>query len=269
MLVVIVVMRRTRTRKDVKPLSFQQERTPHEGEHPTVTSMYQSAYEMPEIQHHLSVDTSGHYEMDETFHGTASARAANSTNARDGAQYSEINQGPTGGGGYGVEGMYEEPERSSAAVTVKGTQKTQKKVAGRAQKESQSKPANLSELYAQPDKSKKTRKEKAGDNDKGLNSTPGPDQLYAQPDKTKKSGKRQSNQQQLQPVAGPEQLYTQPNETHSVTGMYEAGENMEGPPDPPPPYVPAEEQYYNTRSGAGPPSQERNYDYAELDWSLK
>ena len=268
MLVVIVVMRRTRTRKDVKPLSFQQERTPHEGEHPTVTSMYQSAYEMPEIQDHLSVDISGHYEMDETLHGTASARAANSINARDGAQYSEITQGPAGDG-YGVEGSYEEPERSSAAVTVKGTQKTKKKVAGTAQKESQSKPVNLNELYAQPDKSKKTRKGKAGDNDKGLNSTSGPDQLYAQPDKAKKSGKRQSNQQQLQPVADPEQLYTRPNKTPSVTGMYEAGQNMEGPPDPPPPYVPVEEQYYNTRSGAGSPSQERTYDYAELDWSQK
>ena len=257
MALVVIVVRRMKTRKDAEPLSFQQERTPREGEHPTVTSMYQSAYEMPEIQHHISADISGHYEMDETFTGTFSA-------VHDGTQYSEINQGSAGGGGYGEVGMYEEPERSSAAVTVKGTQKTKKKVAGTAQKESQSKPVNLNELYAQPDKSKKTRKGKAGDN-----STPGPDQLYAQPDKTKKRGKRQSNQQQLQPVTDPEQLYTQPNKTHSVADMYEAGENMEGPPAPPPPYVPVEEQYYNTRSGAGPPSQERNYDYAELDWSQK
>ena len=267
-MVVIVVMRRMRSRKEVEFLNFHQERTPHEGEHPTVTSMYQSAYEMPEIQHRLSADISGHDEMDETFHGTAPARAANSTNARDGAQYSEITQGPAGDG-YGVEGMYEEPERSSATATVKGTQKIKKKVAGTAEKGSASEPVNLHELYAQPDKSKKTQKGKAGDNGKGLNKTPGPDQLYAQPDKTKKSGKRQSNQQQLQPVADPDQLYTQPNKTHSAAGMYETGENMEGPPDPPPPYVPVEEQYYNTRSGAGPPSQERNYDYAELDWSHK
>ena len=241
-LVVIVVMR---TRKE--------ERTPCKGEYPNVTSKDQSAYEMPEIQ--------DHYDYDETFTGTVSA-------VYDGVQYSEINQGPAGGGS-GVEGMYEEPEKSSAAVTVKGTQKTKKKVAGTAEKGSASEPVNLNELYAQPDKSKKTQKGKAGDNGKGLNTTPGPDQLYAQPDKTKKTGKRQSNQQQLQPVADPDQLYTQPNKTHSATGMYEATESMEGPPDLAPPYVPDEDQYYNTRGGAGPPSQERNYDYAEPEWSLK
>ena len=240
---VVIVVRRMRTRKE--------ERTPREGEYPNVTSKDQSTYEMPDIQHH--------YDNDETFTGSA---------VHDGAQYTEINQGPAGGGGSGVEGMYEETERSSAAVTVKGTQKTKKKVAGTAQKESQSKPVYLHELYAQPDKSKKTWQGKAGDNDKGLNSTPGPDQLYAQPDKTKKSG-RQSNQQQLQPVADPEQLYTQPNKTHSATGMYKVTESMEGPPDLAPPYVPDEELYYNTRDGAGPPSQERNYDYAEPDWSHK
>ena len=300
-LVVIVVMRRMRTRKDAESLSFQQERARHEGEHPTVTSMYQSAYEIPEIQHRLSVDISGHYE---TFAGAAYPVAANSINTHDGARYSEITQGPAGGGGYEVEGIYEEPESSSAAVTANGMQITKNKMAGTAQKESLSKPVNLNELYAQPDKSKK-------------------------------SGKRLSNQQQLQPVTGPKQLYTQPNKTHSATGMYEAGENIEGPPDLPPPYVPDEEQYYNTRGatgmyeageniegrpdlplpcvpdeeqyyntrgaigmyvarenmegppdlappcvpdeeqyyntrgGAGPPSQERNYDYVELDWSQK
>ena len=103
---------------------------------------------------------------------------------------------------------------------------------------------------------------------KGLNTTPGPDQLYAQSDKSNKSGKKQGKQQQLQSVTDSEQLYTQPNKAHAA-GVHTVEEGTEAAPQLPPPYVPDEEQYYNTRGGAGPPKQEGMYDYAAVDRQQK
>ena len=320
-------------------MNYHQEHTPHVGEHPGSANLYQNTCEMPEIQHHTSADISGHNEVDDTFTSAASARAPLGINTLDGVRYSKIDQGPTGhqgGGGYEVEGMYEQPERSSVALAVMGVQRAQKETAGSAQSQSVSKAENLNELYAQPNKSKKTQKKKAGDTDEGMNTTPRPDQLYAQPDKAKKGGKKQSEQKQPQPVTDLEQLYTQPNKARAATGKHPVGEDAEAEPnkskktkkdsqvtrseeaaDPlddmyakpdmtkkgdrksqlppqaplpykkhkeskhksegdgdaapelPPPYIPNDEQYYNTRGGAGPPNQEGNYDYATVDWHPK
>ena len=333
---VVIAVRRMKSRKEVEPVNYHQEHTPHVGEHPGGDNLYQNTDKMPEVQHHTSADISGHNEVDDTFTSAASARAPLGISTHDGVQYSKIDQGPTGhqgGGGYEVEGMYEQPERSSAALAVMGVQRAQKETAGSAQSQSVSKAENLNELYAQPDKSRKTQKKKAGDTDEGLNTTPGPDQLYAQPDKTKKGGKKQSEQKQPRPVTDPEQLYTQPNKARAATGKHPVGEDAEAEPnktkktkkdsqvtrseeaaDPsddmyakpdmtkkgdrksqlppqaplpyknhkeakhkgewdgdaapelPPPYIPNDERYYNTRGGAGPPNQEGNYDYATVDW---
>ena len=332
---VVIVVRRMKSRKEVEPVNYYEEHTPHVGEHAGGATLYQNSYEKPEIQHHTSANISGDYEVDDTFTSAASARAPLGINTLDGVQYSKIDQGPTGHqdrGGYGVEGMYEQPERNSVALAVMGVQRAQKETAGSAQSQSVSKAENLNELYAQPDKSKKTQK-KAGDMDEELNTTPGPDQLYAQPDKTKKGGKKQSEQKQPRPVTDPEQLYTQPNKARAATGKHPVGEDAEAEPnitkktkkdsqvtrseeaadpsddmyakpdmtkkgdrksqlppqaplpykkhkeakhksegdgdtapDLPPPYIPDEERYYNTRGGAGPPNQEGNYDYATVDW---
>ena len=128
---------------------------------------------------------------------------------------------------------------------------------------------NPDELYTQPDKSKKKQKDKARDKGEGKNNTVGADQLYAQPDKSKKKGamKKQGKQQQpIQSVTDPEQLYTQPSKGHAA-GMLAAREGTkEAAPQLHPPYIQDEEHYYNTRSGPGPPNQERNYEYAILDW---
>ena len=228
---VVIVARRIKSRKEVEPVNYHQEHIP--GEHLGGATSYQNTYEMPEIQHHTSADISGQYEDDDTFTSAASARAPLGINTHDGVRYSKIDQGPTGqpdGGGYGVEGMYEQPERSSVALAVMGMQRAQKETAGSAQSQSVSKAENLNELYAQPDKSKKTKKKKAGDTDEGLNTTPGPDQLYAQPDKTKKGGKKQGEQKQPQPVTDPEQLYTQPNKARAPTGVHPVGEDAEAEP---------------------------------------
>ena len=332
---VVIVVRRMKSRKEVKPVNYHEEHTPHVGEDPGGDNLYQNTYEMPEIQRHTSADISGNYEVDDTFTSAASARAPLGINTHDGVQYSKIDQGPTGhqgGGGHGVEGMYEQPERSSVALAVMGVQRAQKETAGSAQSQSVSKAENLNELYAQPGKSKETQK-KAGDTDEGLNTTPGPDQLYAQPDKTKKRRKKQSEQKQPRPVTNPEQLYTQPNKARAATGVHPVREDAEAEPNKtkktkkdsqvtsseeeaaslddmyakpdmtkkgdrksqlppqaplpyknhkeakhkgewdgdaapelPPPYIPDDERYYNTRGGAGPPNQEGNYDYATVDW---
>ena len=215
-------------------MNYHQEHTSHVGEHPGSATLYQNTYEMPEIQHHMSADISGHNEVDDTFTSAASARAPLGINTHDGVRYSEIDQGPTGhqgGSGYGVEGMYEQPERSSVALAVMGVQRSQKQTAGSAQSQSVSKAENLNALYAQPDKSRKTQKMKAGDTDEGLNTTPGPDQLYAQPDKAKKGGKKQSEQKQPRPVTDPEQLYTQPNKARAATDKHPVGEDAEAEPN--------------------------------------
>ena len=267
---VVIVVRRMRTRKEVEQLNYQPEQTPNEGKHPSSANTY-DMYDMPEVQHHLAVDISGHYELDEAFTGTASAVAAHSINTYDGVQYSEVDQGPAGNrgrGGYEEAGMYEEPVSSSVVVTVIGMEKAKKKMAGTTQKESASKAVNPDELYAQPDKSKKKTNGKEADKDEGLNTTRAPDQLYAQPDKSKKSVKKQGKQQQLQSMTDPEQLYTQPNKARAA-GVHTVGEDTEVAPQLPPPYVPDEEQYYNTRSGAGPANQEGMYTYAVIDWQQK
>ena len=113
---VVIVARRMKSRKDGAPVNYHQEHTPHVGEHPGGATLYQNTYEVPEIQHHTSADISGQYEVDDTFTSAASAIAPLGINTHDGVWYSKIDQGPTGhqgGGGYGVEGMYEQPERSS------------------------------------------------------------------------------------------------------------------------------------------------------------
>ena len=126
---VVIVVRRMKSRKEVEPVNYHQEHTPHVGEHPGSATLYQNTNEMSEIQHHTSADISGHNEVNDTFTSVASAIAPLGINTLDGVQYSEIDQGPTGhqdGGGYGVEGMYEQPDRSSVALAVMGVQRSQK-----------------------------------------------------------------------------------------------------------------------------------------------
>ena len=126
---VVIVVRRMKSRKEVEPVNYHQEHTPHVGEHLGSATLYQNTDEMSEIQHHTSADISGHNAVNYTFTSAASARAPLGINTLNGVQYSEIDQGPTGhqdSGGHGVEGMYEQPERSSVALAVMGVQRSQK-----------------------------------------------------------------------------------------------------------------------------------------------
>ena len=125
---------------------------------------------------------------------------------------------------------------------------------------------NPEDLYAQPTKVKKKWKSK---NDSQVKETEEVaalcDDLYAKPDMTKKKDKRsqqhweqESEERKLVPTA------SLPYKKH-VEVMQEADKDEEDIPEVPPPFVPDGKQYYNTRGGDGPSTQDGNYDYAVVD----
>ena len=148
-----------------------------------------------------------------------------------------------------VDGCYEDPVNSNL-----GKQKES------SLKKNSPKVENPEDLYAQPTKVKKKWKSKK---DSQVNETEevatSCDDLYAKPDMTKKKDKRsqqhweqESEEKKLAPTA------LLPNKKH-VEVMQETDEDEEDIPEVPPPFVLDEEQYYNTKCGAGPPTQDGNY----------
>ena len=126
------------------------------------------------------------------------------------------------------------------------------------------------DLYAQPTKVKKKWKSK---NDSQVNETEEVDtpcdDLYAKPDMTKKKDKR--SQQTWEQESEEEKLVpTAPlSYKKHVEMKQETDEDEEVIPEVPPPFVLDGEQYYNTKCGAGPPTQDSNYDYAVVDRQQK
>ena len=130
---------------------------------------------------------------------------------------------------------------------------------------------NPEDLYAQPTKVKKKWKSKKDSQVNETEEVATPcDDLYAKPDMTKKKDKRsqqhweqESEERKLVPPA------PLPYKKH-VEAMKEADEDEEDMiPEVPPPFVPDGEQYYNTKSGAGPSTQDGNYDYAVVNRQQK
>ena len=129
---------------------------------------------------------------------------------------------------------------------------------------------NPEDLYAQPAKVKKKWKSRKDSQVNETKEVAAPcDDLYAQPDMTKKKDKRgqqhweqESEERKLVPTA------PLPYKRH-VEMKQEAEEDEEDIPEVPPPFVPDEEQYYNTKCGAGPSTQDGNYDYAVVDRQQK
>ena len=131
------------------------------------------------------------------------------------------------------------------------------------------------ELYAQPDKAKNRKKNMSIEKDIEVTSedVAAPcDDLYAQPDMTKKKDKRsqqhwehESEESEERKLVPPAPL---PYKKH-VEVMQEADEDDEDIPEVPPPFVPDGEQYYNTKCGAVPPTQDGSYDYAVVNRQQK
>ena len=235
------------------------EDSPHKGE--VNINMYQNVQSQP-------TPASGHNEpyystaANVTFINPASATASFKTHMYDSAN--EIDREPTdvGGGGLyeeakveercGGGGYYEEPE--------KGVSGKQKKSAA---KKMNTKLVKPEDLYAEPNKVKKKNAKKDSQSSRTEETAAPSDDLYAKPDMTKKKDKRSqqgSEQEKKFPLQAP-LPYKKHKEAMEVDGV--------DVPELPPPYVPDEEQCYNTRGGAEPPSPERKYDYAALDWQQK
>ena len=129
---------------------------------------------------------------------------------------------------------------------------------------------NPEDLYAQPTKVKKKWKSKKDSQVTGTEDVAAPcEDLYAQPDMTKKKDKRsqqhweqESEERKLVPAA------PLPYKRH-VEMKQETDEDEVDIPEVPLPFVPDEEQYYNTKGGTGPPTQDGNYDYAVVDRQQK
>ena len=129
---------------------------------------------------------------------------------------------------------------------------------------------NPEDLYAQPTKVKKKRKSKKDSQVNETEEVPAPcEDLYAQPDMIKKKDKRsqqhweqESEERKLVPTA------PLPYKKH-VEMKEEIDEDEEDIPEVPPPFVPDGELYYNTKGGAGPSTQDGNYDYAVVDRKKK
>ena len=126
------------------------------------------------------------------------------------------------------------------------------------------------DLYAQPTKVKKKWKSK---NDSQVNETEEVatpcDDLYAKPDMTKKKDKRsQQHWEQESEERKPVPTAPLPYKRH-VEVKQEIDEDEEDIPEVPPSFVSDGEQYYNTKCGAVPLTQDGNYDYAVVDRQQK
>ena len=123
---------------------------------------------------------------------------------------------------------------------------------------------NPEELYTQPDKSAMSRKGKQGSRKEEENAAPVED-LYTVPDMTKK--RKQRNQQQCEEKNEEGRHPPQaplPYKQHKEA-KHKSEEDGEDDPELPPPYVPDEEQYCNTRGGDGPSSSERMFENEAQD----
>ena len=157
------------------------------------------------------------------------------------------------------DGYYEDPVNSKLGKLKKSSLK-----------KNSLKVKNPEDLYAQPIKVKKKWKSK---NDSQVNETEevaAPcDDLYAQPDMTKKKDKRsQQHLEQENEERKPFPTAPLPYKKH-VEVMQEEDKDEEDIPEVPPPFVPDGEQYYNTKGGVVPPTQDGNYDYAVVDRQQK
>ena len=219
---------------------------PHEGE--VNINMYQNVKNQP-------TPASGHNEpyystaADVTFINPASATASFNTHMYDSAD--EIDREPTDMGGGGVHeeakveercgggGYHEEPGKSVC-------QKHRKSAA----KMVNTKLVKPEELYAEPNKVKKKNAKKDSQASRTEETAAPSDDLYAKPDMTKKKDQRsqqESEQERKLPPQAP-LPYKKRKEA-----MHENEVDGGDVPELPPPYVPDEEQYYNTGGGAGLP----------------
>ena len=192
---------------------------------------------------------------DDIFVNPASATASFKTHMYDSGGNLEQEPTEVGGGGvyeearveWGGGGHYEDPVKSASG---KQTKSAAKKV--------NAKLAKLDDLYAQPSKVKKKKKNDAKEDSQVSRKEAGApsDDLYAQPDMAKK--KHQKSQQDVEQEKKLPPQVPPPYKKHKEAKQ--EGEDEEDAPALPPPYVP------DTDDGDGDSPTERKFEYAALDW---
>lgn len=171
--------------------------------------------------------------------------------------HGEVERHNWGGGGLyeelPSEGHYEEPPSDMKRAGYNG--------ASNSKAQAKKHIRNPELTYAQPDKSNAGKvKGKRGEG-KCEEKRPVPAHMYAKPDMAKKMNKRQLKKEG---EWGEKKQFPQTSLPDHKHQEYEGEveEDAEAAPQLPPPYIPDEEHYYNTRSVAGLPNRERNYNYA-------
>ena len=181
----------------------------------------------------------------------ASATASFKTHMYDSA--GNLDQEPTdvSGGGVYEEARGEWNDRGHNEDPVKNTSGKKEKSAV---KKMNAKLAKLDDLYAQPSKVKKRKKDAKEDSQVSRNKAAAPsDDLYAQPDMAKK--KHQKSQQDVEQERKLPPQVPPPYKKHKETKQ--EGEDEEDAPALPPPYD-------TVVDGSSP--TERTFEYAVLDW---
>ena len=194
-----------------------------------------------------------HAIADDIFVNPASATASFKTHMYDSA--SNLDQEPTevGGGGVYEEARVEWDDGGHYKDSVKSTSGKQTKSATKMIAQS----VKLDDLYAQPSKVKKKKKDAKEDSQVSRKEAAAPsDDLYAQPDMAKK--KHQKSQQDVEQERKLPPQVPPPYKKHKEAKQ--EGEDEEDAPALPPPYVP------DTDDGDGASPTERKFEYAVLDW---
>ena len=293
--VVVKARRKKKSKKTVESQSNEDDGPPKFEDIADNADTCQNVRRQPSEHLNYNEDAHDYATAENIFINPASATASFSANVYESAHYSEVDQRLFAAGGeghcemfsvkqkWGGGGCHEDPEKGAISKQKKSALKDSSKVATpeelyaqpdkvKKKKNASTKVMKPEELYAQPDKAKKNKKNMNTEKHIEVTSkeVAAPcDDLYAQPDMIKKKGKRSQQQwEQESEERQPVPAIPLPYKKH-VEVMQETDEDEEDIPEVPPPFVSDGEQYYNTRGGAGPPTQDGNYDYAVVDRQQK
>ena len=190
----------------------------------------------------------------DVFVNPASATTSFTTHMYDSAD--TLDQEPTEVGGGGV---YEEArvEWDGGGHNKDPVNSTSGKQTKSVAKKMNAKLVKLDDLYAQPSKVKKKKKDAKEDSQVSRKEAAAPsDDLYAQPDMAEK--KHQKSQQDVEQVRKLPPQVPPPYKKHKEANQ--EGEDEGNAPVLPPPYVP------DTDNGDGDYPMQRKFEYAVLDW---
>ena len=215
----------------------------------------------------VSADNSVGISMHDDCHSDVHHRAADSRGELEDTRRGREHYGEVMGSDWDRGGQYEElPSGGHYDVVPSEIKRAGHKDATSRNAQGQ-KVIDPEQMYAQPDKIKKNKASGREAEGKCEEKRPLPTHMYARPDMAKKKNRRQRKQEG---EGGEKKLVPQVSLPYQWHKEYrsEGEEDGEAAPQLPPPYVPDEEQYYNTRSEARSLNQDKSYDYALVGQKL-